>query len=370
MPKKKSKIRSITKLVLLWVNVMVSVLILYPQFFQPLSFIWVNGFLRLMLPYLMLIEFLLIISWLVAKPILALIPIGTLMIGWQSLFVLFAWHPGGRFTPHKKAEYVRIASWNIKEFNGNESNLSQHKLRTEEIAYSIQKWNPDIICLQEYNTKELLGDPANHATYFTKKYPYYFFSKDYTTKEPGYYAGCIIFSRYPIVDAKRIPFINGESLIYTTLLRGDDTIRVYTTHLASYRFKENDFEPQQNSKEALALKTNWNVVKKMKAAFVERAIQANLIQTQLASSPYPSIITGDFNDVPSSYTYNTIKANWQDAFLKKGLGIGATYLGISPTLRIDYILPNQQWEVKGWESIDENLSDHHMILSDLLLLKK
>jgi endonuclease/exonuclease/phosphatase family metal-dependent hydrolase len=65
-----------------------------------------------------------------------------------------------------------------------------------------------------------------------------------------------------------------------------------------------------------------------------------------------------------------IKADMQDAFLKKGFGIGHSFVGLSPTLRIDYILASKDWNIKGWESIDENLSDHHLILSDLLLIKK
>jgi endonuclease/exonuclease/phosphatase family metal-dependent hydrolase len=59
----------------------------------------------------------------------------------------------------------------------------------------------------------------------------------------------------------------------------------------------------------------------------------------------------------------------QDAFLVKGFGIGATYMNLSPTLRIDYIMSDKNWEVKGWESVDENLSDHHMIMADLQLIK-
>ena len=107
----------------------------------------------------------------------------------------------------------------------------------------------------------------------------------------------------------------------------------------------------------------------MRTAFMERAIQAELVKANLAKTHYPAIITGDFNDVPSSYTYKTIKGNWQDAFLEKGFGIGATYVDISPTLRIDYILANSAWETRGWESVDENLSDHHMIMADLILKK-
>ena len=108
----------------------------------------------------------------------------------------------------------------------------------------------------------------------------------------------------------------------------------------------------------------------MKHAFVERGVQAELVREHIMASPYPTIITGDFNDVPSSFTYRTIKGEWQDAFLKKGLGIGATYTDLSPTLRIDYILANPSWEVRAWESVDENLSDHHMIMADLILKKK
>jgi endonuclease/exonuclease/phosphatase family metal-dependent hydrolase len=168
-----------------------------------------------------------------------------------------------------------------------------------------------------------------------------------------------------------VPFTNQESLIYVDLLKGDDTIRVFTTHLASFKFKQNDFEAIDGATDAntAALKAKYGVMRKMKRAFVMRAVQAELIQEQLTKSPYPTILTGDFNDVPSSYTYKKIKGEMQDAFLTKGFGIGATYMNLSPTLRIDYILADKKWDIKGWESVDENLSDHHMIMADLQLIK-
>jgi endonuclease/exonuclease/phosphatase family metal-dependent hydrolase len=108
----------------------------------------------------------------------------------------------------------------------------------------------------------------------------------------------------------------------------------------------------------------------MKQAFQLRAGQAAMVEKQINASKYPAIITGDFNDVPSSYTYRKITAGWKDAFLEKGFGLGVTYMGLSPTLRIDYILTNTAWEVKAFEQVDENLSDHHMIMADLLLKKQ
>ena len=367
---KKSRLRIWGKKVLFIINILACVLFLYPLFFSPLPFIWVNGFIGIITPYLVVIEVLFLIFWLIAKPLLSLLSLVSLLLGWQTLMVLAAWHPGAPFAQKKKENILRIVSWNVKGFNGVASTANL-KLRTQDMAYSITKWNPDIICMQEYNTNERPNDIANHASYFSQAYPYSFFSKDYHTPQGDYFLGCIIYSKYKILHAERIPYTNEESLIYATILKGDDTIRIYTTHLASYRLKHNDFEAIDataitNKSE---VKAKWMVVRKMKHAFVERAVQAQMVRKHISASPYPTIITGDFNDVPSSYTYTTIKGDWQDAFLAKGFGIGATFSDLSPTLRIDYILANAAWELRGWESVDENLSDHHMILADLLLKK-
>jgi endonuclease/exonuclease/phosphatase family metal-dependent hydrolase len=367
--KKKSRARTFGKKLFLYFNLLVSFLFLYPLFFTPASFIWVNGFLGLIAPYLIIIEILLCIFWLIAKPIMSLLPLATMVVGWQVVGSVFAWHPGTPFAQKKKENILRVLSWNVQGFNGI-TNASNLKLRSEDMAYSIQKWNPDIICLQEYNTNERPDDIANHANYFSKKYPYNFFSKDFQIAQNDYFSGSIIYSKYKILSAERISFLNG-SLISAVLLKGDDTIQIYTTHLASFRFKQNDFAAMDQSSVASSISLNGKkgVFRKMRAAFMQRAVEAALIKEHLAKTNYPAIITGDFNDVPGSYTYKTIKGNWQDAFLEKGFGVGATYLGLSPTLRIDYILANSPWEVKGWESIDENLSDHHMIMADLVLKK-
>lgn len=367
---KKSSIRIFSKKLFLGIHLIISVVLLYPIIFTPLSFIWINGFFGLAVPYLIIAQLLFLFFWLVAKPIISLISFVTLAVSWKTLIALVAWHPGTNLSLNKRDNNIRIISWNVKGFNGNQAS-SPLKLRTQDIAYSIQKWNPDIICLQEYNTNEKPKDIGNHSSYFSKQYPYSFFSKDYQINAKDYFAGCIIFSKYKIIRSARLPYANQEALIYVDLQKGDDTIRVYTTHLASFNFKENDYraidEVAQSSDEALLAKKG--VMRKMKKAFIERSIQANFVKKELNKTPYPSIFTGDFNDVPSSYTYKIIANDWQDAFLQKGFGIGVTYNGISPTLRIDYILANSSWKIKGWESVDENLSDHHMIIADLLLQK-
>jgi endonuclease/exonuclease/phosphatase family metal-dependent hydrolase len=59
----------------------------------------------------------------------------------------------------------------------------------------------------------------------------------------------------------------------------------------------------------------------------------------------------------------------QDAFLKKGFGIGRTFSGLSPTLRIDYIFADRHFRIKQFSRIARKLSDHYMLLADVELKK-
>jgi endonuclease/exonuclease/phosphatase family metal-dependent hydrolase len=55
--------------------------------------------------------------------------------------------------------------------------------------------------------------------------------------------------------------------------------------------------------------------------------------------------------------------------LKKGFGIGRTYSALSPTLRIDYILPTREFSVLQFNTIMKNYSDHYMLVADIQLRK-
>ena len=92
------------------------------------------------------------------------------------------------------------------------------------------------------------------------------------------------------------------------------------------------------------LQASRSLAKKLKDALGLRGYQADTVRRQLDASPYPYIICGDFNDVPNSYTYFHIRGNLQDAFIAKSFGIGRSYIHISPTLRIDYILPSKEFQ--------------------------
>ena len=98
---------------------------------------------------------------------------------------------------------------------------------------------------------------------------------------------------------------------------------------------------------------------------MERQIQADRVKSEIDKSPYPVIVCGDFNDVPNSYAYQTIGSGLQNTFVEKGSGLGTTFTGIAPTLRIDNIFTSKTFTVNQFIRIPVKLSDHYPIIADL-----
>lgn len=368
----KNIFRRVFKSVCLYITLFLSALFLVAclsPYINPSTW-WFNGFTGLLVPYLILLLFFACIFWLTFKPVLVWIPLITLCFGWQQIMVVFAWHPGAGFTKKKNAQNLRIVDWNVQSFNGLSKNKETKKLIRNELAESILKMQPDVICLQEFNNSTL-SDNADNLSLFTKKYPYYFFSKDYQRFNGTYQSGSIIFSRYPILDSGRTAYPIAESLIYVDILKGYDTIRIFTTHLQSFKFKKEDYDDIEKIKEQdeETVTASMNLFRKMKLAFSRRGNQSDIVRTERDKSNYPTIICGDFNDVPNSYTYFNIKGNWQDAFLNKGFGLGRSFVSLAPTLRIDYILADNNFTIKQFDMVDEDLSDHVMLITDLRVKK-
>ena len=330
------------------------------------------GFLSLSFPYLFILLVFSVFFWLVAKPKIALLPLVVLCVGYKQLTVLFAWHATAKFTAIKAPGQIRIVDWNVANMYGLSNDAEKRKQNRIEVAQAILKLQPDIICLQEFNSSTKQGPEADNIGLFTLTYPYYYFSKD-VNKEDGYYQyGCIIFSKLPITDSGRIKYPGRpESLIYADIASGSDTFRMYTSHLQSFKFNQDDYKDMTKitKEDKDAVDASKNLYQKMKQAFVERGKQDGIVRAELDSCTRKSIMCGDFNDVPGSFTYFHVRGNRQDAFLAKDFGIGRSYVSLAPTLRIDYILPDNSFIVNQFDMVDEDLSDHIMLVTDISIKK-
>jgi endonuclease/exonuclease/phosphatase family metal-dependent hydrolase len=287
--------------------------------------------------------------------------------------VFLAFHKPGTFSNNKEPGTFRVVSWNVARFielKRNNNKGSHTRLRMFDL---IKEQNADILCLQEFHTSTN-NEYYNNIEAVKKKlgFPYFYFSFD----EDGdkHYYSSIIFSRYPIIDSGLIRYPRPtlpDALIHADIKLDNDTFRIYTTHLQSLQFKRTDYERIERIKNAddSLLSNSRNILSKLKKGITNRSIQADLIDEVLDISPHPVLFCADLNDVPNSYTYSTVRGNMQDAFLKKGFGIGRTYSSLSPTLRIDYIFADNHFKIKQFNRIVKNYSDHYMLVADIQLKK-
>ena len=81
----------------------------------------------------------------------------------------------------------------------------------------------------------------------------------------------------------------------------------------------------------------------------------------------PILLAGDFNDTPVSNTYKRLSVNLIDTFSSAGRGVGTTYAGKIPLLRIDYIFADATFKVVDHQVIDSPVSDHYPIKSVIRL---
>ena len=201
-------------------------------------------------------------------------------------------------------------------------------------------------------------------------YPYYYFSYD---PDGDYqFIGSAIFSKYPMLDTGLVRYFRPsmtEALVHADIKVNDDTIRVFATHLQSVQFRQKDYEAIDEiatAKDSL-IDNSKTVIAKLRKAMSLRSSQADVARQIMDDSPYPTIFCGDLNDTPNSYTYFTIRDDMQDAFLKKGFGIGRTFSSLSPTLRIDYIFADKDFKIIQFNRLVKNLSDHYMLVADVKL---
>ncbi len=336
---------------------------------------WFISLLGLGFPVLLLIVLLFLIGWLILlKPKVALISGVALLLGLKSISVFFAFHIPQTFDNKKSSPTLRIATWNVAMFIDPKKNNQEASHTRWKMMDLIRQQDADIVCLQEFFHS---FDTAwySNINYITDslKYPYWYFSDQ--SNGDLHYLGAIIFSRYPIIDSGRIRFPKPtlpEAMIYADIKINTDTIRVFTTHLQSFRFDSLDYErigQIENSSNVMSYGSR-NILTKIKKAAFLRSIQTDIIHQALQNHPWPVLFCGDLNDVPNSYTYFKIKNGMQDAFLKKGMGMGRTFSGISPTLRIDYIFADKNFEIKQFNRHVKNYSDHYMLIADVLLKKR
>jgi endonuclease/exonuclease/phosphatase family metal-dependent hydrolase len=374
----KNIFRRLTKKFFILSNIFVSLLFLagcYGYWLNP-KYFWPVGFLTLSAFYFLLLLLLFFIFWLFVKPRWALISLISIGLAYKPVHNILPFRFASSFDPNKPANSIRVMTWNVAQFNVLDD--KKHPEVRKQMFDIIERYKPDIACFQEMVAEDSTVRKHGHIDEFLEKlkYPDYFYS--YNVKEDfwGYaHFGIIILSRYPIIKKQTISqYPNNYNSIFqfVDIIKGADTIRVFNVHLQTLRFSRENMKyiDEPTAEKDNAIRESKSIIGKFKKGFLKRQLQADRIKAEMKKSPYPVIITGDFNDVPNSYAYHMIGGDMKNAFVEKGIGLGRTYSGISPVLRIDNIFADSRFDVKQFLRIPRKLSDHFPIMADLQLAKK
>ncbi|MFK8054899.1 MAG: endonuclease/exonuclease/phosphatase family protein [Saprospiraceae bacterium] len=174
-----------------------------------------------------------------------------------------------------------------------------------------------------------------------------------------------IHSRYPLIKPRLIEAFNQtHGLIAAEIVpvKGGDTLTILAAHLESNHVRLDAKRVIKDAAKARkrAYWTIRDVAINYRRGARKRTSQAELIAKTIGESPYPVVLMGDLNDTPLSYTLGTIsRAGLVDAFRQNGQGLGITYPGTIPGLRIDYVLADPSLTVLAADVIDCGFSDHN-----------
>jgi len=317
------------------------------------------AFFGLAYPYLLLFNIILIIIWTMLLRYEAFISVLVIAIGFThfSNYIKLT-KPAG-----DKTNTFKVLSYNIRLFNYFENKNGTNS--EKKIVEFLKSQNPDIICLQEFFG---YGSPVQKEEAFKTALgeKYYSHIKLLGNGKNRFY-GIVTFSKYPIIKKGEIIHPVSASLtIYSDILIGKDTVRVYNNHLQSFRLMrlERSFiEEMTASDDKETMDEVKNISSSLKKGFIRRSLQAQVVKDHINRSPFPVIVTGDFNDTPVSYSYRKIRKGLNDSFVNSGYGAGFTYRGNYPPNRIDYILYDKSLINSYFEIIRIKYSDHYPIIA-------
>jgi endonuclease/exonuclease/phosphatase family metal-dependent hydrolase len=327
-------------------------------------------------PLLLLINIVVLLCWLFSRRSrYALLPLISLAVNYSYLFAVcsFSW-----FTPELPANhanatspdgFLKIASYNVQYFAGESTGFS-----AKEIAAYLDKEAVDVVCLQEYAANpRFTGDSLQNV--FSRYWQYAI--TDTLRPKDGKLTllPVVVYSRYPLLNFRYIDYAGTpNSSLQCDIALGTDTIRLITNHLQTTSVSRNRRRLQRTmdygDTRAKAQQVN-SFVGALQENAMRRAEQTDTICKLIDASPYPLLVCGDLNALPSSYTYHQLSERLDDGFRTCGNGYMYTYRYYKRLLRIDYIFhsssltgcryysPNYEW-----------CSDHNPVLMELRYRKE
>ncbi len=300
--------------------------------------------LSLGVPVLIILNITFLLYWLFRVKKQFLLSLIVLVLGYNYVtrFITF-----NSSEEEKTCSDFSIMSYNVRMFNNYK--WSERIDIPAKITEFVEEQQPDVLCMQEY----YVGEVA-----LKELYPYSYV----VLKGKNSEFGSAIFSKFPIINKASLNFPQdgNNNAIYTDLLiNNKDTVRIFNVHFQSLNIKPAIDDLQKEDSRKLLARIGYG--------FSLQQDQAESLLPVIESTPYKTMIAGDFNNTSFSYIYTLLKSagDFEDAFLEEGNGFGQSFkLNYFP-LRIDFMLVGKQMRIESFNRFEVDYSDHYPILSKI-----
>ena len=276
----------------------------------------------LILPYLAIATMIVVAGWVVAgRFITAGLGALTLIMAWSPISTALPMHFSSKAKNPERT--FKLLTYNI--VHGWEQQFSDEDVKVNRSFEYVLNSDADIVGLQElYSVDETEipnFTPALKDSLY-KRYPYRAGTGKTDLK---------VLSRYPVRLIKEYhPEGGGQSrfALYEVKMPWGKLSWI-NMHMNSYDLTDEEREVIRDmvkgkSKEAKEMR--GDIRKKVFASFKERLVHVRQIETVLKDIEGPVIVSGDFNDVPESYSYRVLRgAGLKDAYVETSFGPLITY---------------------------------------------
>lgn len=251
------------------------------------------------------------------------------------------WPPPDAPTPQQvgnDSTRLRVLSYNARVFNVY-AHLATKDYSTSKTQIQWVADQPaDVICLQEYYNQMPGFRPKPKVFDVTRRLKQ---GREafvtVTLEKRAQQFGLAIFSRFPILKKGIISFgeqTQNHAAWADLKLPAGDTVRIYNVHFQSMALEESAIV-RTTRRRAWLDPPGLSLLRRFRNGAVARSKQVDTVVAHISACPHPVVVCGDLNDLPYSYTYSALADDLVNAHQAVGGGIGSTYNGRLPLLRID-----------------------------------
>lgn len=350
----------ISKYLFLFLNAL-AVFALFGAFLAPMispEKVPMFGFWGLVMPYLVIINFCFVLFWLFKAKFYFVISLVAIAISWSSVKTSF---PYSRHNDESAEANLSVLSYNVRVFD--RYNWTKNESTPSNLLRFIREQDADVLCLQEFGSSKT-KTTERFILNALGKYPYRYIHYTPKSRSLKHRQGLAILSKYPLSHKglKGDPSLKTGCSIYADVRVSDTYVRVVNAHYESISFTGK--YDLINALDAENYKSRIRgAVKSFNKTSINHASFSDQLRDVVSASEHPVILCADMNNSPVSYSYRVLSKELEDAYLKTGLGFGATYNGSYPFLRIDYVFHSEELTLVDYKRHRVKHSDHYPIVT-------